>query len=63
MKEQLPIPPNEWLFKDDEDGYRNFYRAITMPTDATLLQECTNDEKLAWEELNKQEEPQTKVVE
>lgn len=55
--EQLPTPPNEWLYKDDEDGYRNFYHAITMPIGSLLLKECTNDEKTAWEEAHKPEEP------
>lgn len=50
--EQLPIPPNEWLYEDKE-GYRSFYKAITMPIGSKLLNECTDEEKTAWEEAHK----------
>lgn len=60
--EQLPTPPNEWLYKDDEDGYRNFYHAITMPIGSPLLKECTNKEKLAWESTRKEMQEDIKDI-
>ena len=54
--EQKPTPPNVWLF-EDEGEYRFFYKAITMPIGSPLLPECTDEEKLAWEEAHKVEQP------
>ena len=55
--EQKVSQPDKWLYIEN-NGYRHFYKAISMPKWCSLLPECTNEEKLAWEEAHKPEEPQ-----
>ena len=55
-----PTPPAVWLWRDHaEDIKREFYPSVTIPSqDEPLWHECTDEEKLAWEEAHKPEEPQ-----
>ncbi len=50
---QYPTPPNEWLYQDQEDGTRLFTDYVIRNTESKPWSECTNEEKEAWEELNK----------
>lgn len=47
----------------EEVEVRNFVKSVYLGNNAEPWAECTNEEKLAWEELNKVEEPQAEVVE
>lgn len=42
---------------------RSFHPSVYLGKDDAPYSECSNEEKLAWDELNKQEEPQAEVVE
>ena len=42
---------------------RNFVKSVYLGNNAEPWAECTTEEKTAWEELNKVEEPQAEVVE
>lgn len=60
LRKQTPTTPNEWLYLSSiEDGKesRNFVASVYLGANAEPWQECTNEEKLAWEEAHKQEEP------
>lgn len=57
LRVQKPIPPNEWLYEEDEFGNRNFIREIILGVDAQHWQECTDAEKLQWEGEHKPLEP------
>lgn len=50
------IADNGWLYQDDLDGNRIFAKEIYLGITANEWDECTNDEKLAWEEERKPEE-------
>lgn len=51
---QYPTPLNEWLYQDQEDGSRIFTDYVILGKEAEPWQECTNEEKLAWEEAHPQ---------
>lgn len=53
---QEPKIKGNWLFHDEPDGSRLFSDYILIEEDNQLWLECTNDEKLAWEEAHKPEE-------
>ena len=57
LRIQKPIPPNEWLYEENEIGNRNFIREIILGVDAQPWQECTDAEKVKWEEEHKPLEP------
>ena len=61
MRIQRPIEPNEWLYQEENDN-RLFLKFVCLPDKADEWAECTNEEKLAWEEAHKPEEPQAEVV-
>ena len=47
-----PTPPAEWLWRDhQEDVKREFHPSVTIPsTDEPLWHECTEADRLAYEE-------------
>ena len=47
-----PPPPAEWLWRDhQEDIKREFHPSVTIPsTDEPLWHECTESDRLAYEE-------------
>ena len=47
-----PTPPAEWLWRDhQEDIKREFHPSVTIPsTDEPLWNECTEADRLAYEE-------------
>lgn len=47
-----PTPPAEWLWRDhQEDIKREFHPSVTIPsTDEPLWHECTEADRLAYEE-------------
>ena len=53
--EQRPTPPNDWLYKDDENT-RQFRTAIYLPDGADEWPQCTDAEKEQWEAEHPQPE-------
>lgn len=53
--EQRPTPPNEWLYEDESKDIRNFWKVMFIPEGGQPLAECTDEEKIAWEEAHKPE--------
>lgn len=63
-----PTPPAEWLWRDhQEDIKREFHPSVTIPsTDEPLWHECTESDRLAYEEEWAAQHPEadtTEVVE
>jgi hypothetical protein len=55
LRTQTPIAPNEWLYQDrGEDRY--FTTFVYLGKEEPKWAECTEAEKLAWEEAHKPEE-------
>ena len=63
--EQRPKKPNTWLTRllTSNEKDREFVKAVNLPYGAPLWDECTEAEKLAWEEAHKPEEPQEPIEE
>ena len=59
---QYPTPPNEWLHDGAQDHTRIFTDYVIRNVDSEPWNECTNEEKLAWEEAHKPEEPIEEVI-
>ena len=55
-KQQIPTPPNEWLYKEYDENTRDFFRGIILPEDADFLPECTQSEREIWESEHQPEE-------
>lgn len=58
LRKQTPNTPNEWLYLSSvEDGIetRNFVASVYLGANTEPWQECTNEEKIAWEEAHKEE--------
>lgn len=62
LRTQIPTAPNEWLYQD-EGGDRYFTTFVHLGKEEPKWAECTEAEKLAWEEAHKPEEPQAEIVE
>lgn len=60
-----PTPPAEWLWRDHaEDIKREFHPSVTIPsTDEPLWHECTEADRLAYEEEWAAQHPTEEVVE
>ena len=54
---QKPTPPNEWLHNGAPDYTRIFTDYIIRPESAHAWDECTTEEKEAWEAEHPQPEP------
>lgn len=57
MRKQEPKNPNNWLFRDLAEDNRVFSKVVYLGKNDTEWDECTDAEKLQWEEEHKQEEP------
>jgi len=58
LRKQTPTPPNEWLYQDytEEDVVkRDFKPFVYLGKNAEPWAECTNEEKVQWEEEHKPE--------
>lgn len=52
LRKQTPTAPNEWLYlssMEDSKESRNFVASVYLGANTEPWNECTNDEKLAWE--------------
>jgi hypothetical protein len=56
--EQKVTKETNWLYKEISENERIFSRLISRSEDSIPWIECTNKEKLAWEEAHKPEEPE-----
>jgi len=54
---QYPTPPNEWLYKDENEN-RLFSDYVIRPTDSEPWNECTNADKEEWEKSHPQPQPE-----
>ena len=64
LRTQTPTAPNEWLYQDRGENDRYFTTFVYLGKNEPEWTECTNAEKLAWEEAHKPEEPiEAEVVE
>ena len=59
--EQRVSEPTKWL-TDNGKVERHFWKVAYLP-EGMAYAECTNEEKLTWEEAHKPEEPQAEVIE
>ena len=59
-----PTPPAEWLWRDhQEDIKREFHPSVTIPsTDEPLWHECTEADRLAYEEEWNAQHPESPEV-
>ena len=57
MKKQTTSNPDNWLYMENEYG-RQFFKDAYLADIASEYPECTDEEKQAWEEAHKPEEPQ-----
>lgn len=66
MKQTINLYAGEgcWLYKDEEDGSRQFLQSVTIPGADCLpyWHECTNEEKEQWEADHAPEEPEDAEV-
>ena len=62
MRIQTPTTPDNWLFRDSEDN-RLFKKKVYLGKNDTEWDECTDEEKQAWEAAHPIEEPTESVQE
>ena len=56
LRKQTPTPPNEWLYEEVGDE-RHFAKEVCLGKNAEPWPECTDEEKVQWEEEHKEPEP------
>ena len=49
---------NKWLYKDSDEE-RHFAKCVYLGKEAPIWAECTNDEKISWEQDHSVPEPET----
>jgi hypothetical protein len=57
LRIQTPTSPNEWCYQDQGENFRYFTQRVFLGKNEQQWAECTNEEKQAWEEAHKPEEP------
>ena len=57
MRIQTPKNPDNWLFRDTSEDNRLFKTKVYLGKNDTEWDECTNEEKEAWEAAHPIEEP------
>ena len=50
IREQTPDVGFDWLYEEQSDGTRNFARRVLLGIHAVEWQQCTDEEKTAYEE-------------
>ena len=54
---QTPDEGFDWLYKDQEGEPRMFRHEVGLPPEAEPWGQCTDAEKVAWEEEHQEQEP------
>ena len=57
MREQTPKNPDNWLFRDLSEDNRLFKKKVYLGKNDTEWEECTDEDKKAWEAAHPIEEP------
>ena len=52
---QTPNSEDNWLYIDDKENNRSFSKLVCLPEGTPLWEECTDEDKLAWENAWKEE--------
>lgn len=53
---QTPTPPNEWCYQDQGEDFRYFTKRVLLGKNEQPWAECTDEEKVQWEEAHTPEE-------
>lgn len=59
---QVPTEGFDWLYEDRADGTRAFYRGITKSATTPPFLQCTDAEKIAWEEEHNPPQPEPEPI-
>jgi len=60
---QRPVPPNTWLYRDDEStGEMMFSDYIIRPGSTSPWNECTDEFKAQWELEHSQPQPEEQPI-
>lgn len=57
MRKQEPTTPDNWLYRDLSVNNRVFSKVVYLGKNDTEWEECTDEEKQAWEAAHPSEEP------
>ena len=60
---QTPTPPNEWCYQDQGEDFRYFTKRVLLGKNEQPWAECTDEEKVQWEEAHTTENGDAAVVE
>ena len=60
---QTPTPPNEWCYQDQGENFRYFTKKVILGANAEPWAECTESDRLAYEEEWAASHPTEEVVE
>ena len=60
---QTPTPPNEWCYQDQGEDFRYFTKKVILGANAEPWAECTESDRLAYEEEWAASHPTEEVVE
>lgn len=63
MRKQEPKNSNNWLFRDLAEDNRVFSKVVYLGKNDTEWDECTNEEKQAWETEHPVPEPEEPMQE
>ncbi len=63
MKNRIQQPSNgfDWLYKDEGEN-RLFAREVSLPNNVSDWNECTDAEKVAWEEEKRKEQEEREIA-
>lgn len=56
MIEQRPTEGNDWLYEERGKDDRYFTDVVYLPEGTPLWEQCTNAEKLAWDDVHMSKE-------
>lgn len=57
LRKQIPSTPENWLYRDLSEDNRAFSKVVYLGINDTEWDECTDEEKQAWEAAHPIEEP------
>lgn len=63
MRKQTPKNPDNWLFRDSSEDNRLFKKKVYLGKNDTEWDECTDEEKQAWEAEHPVPEPEEPMQE